>query len=577
MSRRRIAREPSIRRALAGIAVVLFLAAVAAATPASAHALLVATSPGIGSQLETPPTRVTLTFDEAVVASSRSIVVTAGGERLDTGPATHPGGGGDVLSVSLRAGPADASYGVLWRVGSADGHAVDGSFSFGVGRPAGPAPSRGTVAGSRAVTGADDVAQAVAYLALAAAMGAALTVGALWPGATRLPRVRTLIGGGWGAAVLATVVLLALRGPVTAGTGLTTIVSADSLDTTIDTRSGRLLLARLIVLLLLLPALRRLLGRGRGSAVDVGLLGLLLVVSFPLGDHAGTGSHVVLAVTLGALHVTAAVVWLGGLSVLALTLLRPEADLLGTAAVAARADTAAVAARPGTAASGEAGIELTRWSRVASVCVAVIVGTGVLASVREVGSWAALVHTGYGATLLAKIAVLLVMLAVAELSRREVGRGATRMLRRTVGMETVLGVIVVGLTAALVGTQPARDAYAAPISLRVLLTDSQARPRATGVVQVDRTRLGSEQITLTLLAADGRPVRPGRTGQVQIDGVLSDANHEDDPLRFPFLSAGQGRAVADAELPEIGPWTLSLDVRGLPSGDLAGSAPYRVS
>ena len=532
------------RRRLAVALTGLFVALIAAALPASAHALLVATNPGIGSEVETPPTQVTLTFDESVVLSDRSIVVTAGGQRLDTGMPTHPGGDGTQASVALRPGPADASYDVLWRVGSADGHAVDGTFTFGVGRSAGPAPSLSTVAGSRAVSGADDAAQAVAYLALTVALGAAFTVGTLWPGATRLARVRTLIAGGWGAEVVATVVLLALRGPVTAGTGLTTVISADSLNTTVSTRSGRLLLARLVVLVLLLPALRRLLGRGEGSAIDLALLGILLVVSFPLGDHAGTGTDVPLAVALGALHVLAAVVWLGGLAVLSLALLRADAD------------------PP----------DLTRWSRVAAGCVAVIVVTGTIAALREVGSWAALVHTGYGITLLIKIGVLLLLLVVADFSRRGVRRGATLSLRRGVALETGLGVVILAVTAVLVGAQPARDSYTAPLTLRLRLTDERSVAHGVARVDFDRTRLGSEQITVTLFDSAGRPVSADL-----VDGVLSDVDHEDDPLRFPFVAAGSGRVIASVELPETGRWTFSLDVRGLPVGDLAGSASYQVS
>lgn len=536
--------RPISRRRLAALLVGLFIVLIAAAVPASAHALLVATNPGIGSQLEVPPTQVTLTFDEGVVASDRSIVVTAGGQRLDTGAPTHPGGAGTEISVQLKPGPTDASYAVLWRVGSADGHAVDGSFSFGVGRPAGPAPSLSAVAGSGAVAGVDDIAQAVAYLALTVALGAAFTVGTLWPAATRLARVRTLIAGGWVAEVFATLVLLVLRGPVTAGTGITTVGSADTFHTTVDTRSGRLLIVRLVVLGLLLPALRRLLGRGEGSAFDLALLGILLIVSFPLGDHAGTGSDVPLAVSLGALHVLAAVVWLGGLAVLALVLLKPDA----------------------------APLDLGRWSKVAAGCVAVIVATGAIASLREVGSWAALVHTGYGVTLLVKIALLVLLLVVADFSRRGVRRGQTLSLRRGVAIEAGLGVLILAVTAVLVGAQPARDSYAAPLTLRVPLTDAASAPMGVGLVRFDRTRLGSETLTVTLLDRSGQPVTAGSLG-----GVLSDIDTSDNPLRFPFLAAGPAGAVASVELPETGRWTLSLDVRGLPGGDLAGSAQFRVT
>src|SRR5919107_2491439 len=87
------------------------------------------------------------------------------------------------------------------------------------------------------------------------------------------------------------------------------------------------------------------------------------------------------------------VVWLGGLAALLAGLLRPGVD----AGVLAEA--------------------LPRWSRVASASVAALVVTGVVQSVREVGSPAALVSTTYGWILLAKLALVLLLLAAAGVSR----------------------------------------------------------------------------------------------------------------------------------------------------------------
>ena len=473
---------------------------------------------------------MSLQFDQGVIASSRSIVVTANGVRLDNGQPQHPSGDSTTLTVALSPGPARASYDVVWRVGSADGHAIDGAFSFGVGEPAGPAPSTSTVAGSSVVAALDEVAEALAYAGLVLAVGSALTVGALWPTAASSSRVRSLIAGGWAVEVLATIALLALRGPVTAGTGVTQVFSG--FTTTLDSRSGRLLLLRLVVLILMLPALRRLLGRGSGATVDLGVLGLIAIVSFPLGDHAGTGPGAPLAVTLGTFHVLAATLWLGGLAVL-------------------------LCVRD---------VPLARWSHLASACVLTLIVTGVAASYHQVGSWAAF-QTHYGTVLIVKMAVVVGFLGVANIARRVVTAGREPS-RKGIAVEAIFGAVTLGITAVLVAAQPAREAYPAPTVLRFPVTGAST---LSAVVHIDRTRVGPETLTLSLTDARGNPFAG------TVDGVLADRNYEDDPVRFPFVAGNPGHSTASVELPEVGSWQLALEITGTATGDYAGQATYIVS
>ena len=126
----------------AGAAAFATLALLLAVAPAaSAHATVVATSPGGGSVLASAPASVGVSFDEAVTVSADSLrVFDPAGVRVDVGGAAHAGG--DAVAVRLRAGLVRGTYVVAWHVVSADSHPVQGAFTFSIGAPSATAWTR---------------------------------------------------------------------------------------------------------------------------------------------------------------------------------------------------------------------------------------------------------------------------------------------------------------------------------------------------------------------------------------------------------------------------------------------------
>ena len=111
------------------LAVVLAAAAllVGAATAAQAHNTLEGTSPADGSTVKVVPAQVTLTFNEPAVAVGTEIIVTGPGGPVQSGAAVLVN---NTVSENLRSGSPAGEYRVVWRVTSADGHPVTGTFSF---------------------------------------------------------------------------------------------------------------------------------------------------------------------------------------------------------------------------------------------------------------------------------------------------------------------------------------------------------------------------------------------------------------------------------------------------------------
>lgn len=128
---------------------------VVAAAPASAHNSLVSTEPISGQELGRPPATVVLTFDEPAVAMGTQVLVTGPAGTVQQGPARLVD---NTVSQSILGDAPAGRYTVDWRVTSADGHPVSGTFTFttkeagtGSSRPV-PPPASSPASSTRSVT-----------------------------------------------------------------------------------------------------------------------------------------------------------------------------------------------------------------------------------------------------------------------------------------------------------------------------------------------------------------------------------------------------------------------------------------
>jgi copper transport protein len=303
-----------------------------------------------------------------------------------------------------------------------------------------------------------------------------------------------------------------------------------------------------------------------------------------------------LALAVTSVHVAAMTVWFGGLVVLLAVLLRRGADPAPALAV------------------------LPRWSRIAFGSVVALVLSGVVQSVREVGSVAALVSTVYGWTLVAKLALVVVLIGAAGVSRawvqERLGVGSrrrvtahafaaqagdtvsgtvddtvddavdgavdgavddtvgaaeaparpgtataadVRQLRRSVLLEVAVGAVVLALSAVLVGTAPADTAGGAGAQPVDVLVPLQGSSGANGSVEVSVSpaRVGANTLHVTLLDAAGRLTQP-RDITVQ----LTERAQQIGPLTVPLEPAGPGHYTTEAmDVPAAGTWTVTVTVR----------------
>ncbi len=385
-----------------------------AAPPAYAHAYLLETSPVDGEVLASAPEEMRLRFDEAVSFNQRSIqLLDVTAKKLPIGTPGHVEGKANTARVSLPTDLAEGTYVVAWRVTSADSHVVAGAFSFSVGHPSAVAAPLEPDA-SRVAPVVDGIGRALAFLGMALAVGGALFVVVLWPAGRGDRRGRRVVWSGFGALTVGTLAVLLVQGPYAAGTSLAGVFDPDLLGTTLSTRLGHALVARLVIVLALgvlfglavrpaAPSDGAEVAGGAGRiavSVAAAVGAVALTLTWTLADHAQTGAQTWVAVPAASLHLLAMALWLGGLVLLVAGVLVPGGG---------RAPGGVLSLAP----------VLPRFSRLAEICFAVIAVTGGYLAWRQVGTWAALVATEFGQLLLGKVAAVLVVVGLAA------GRGSS--------------------------------------------------------------------------------------------------------------------------------------------------------
>lgn len=506
---------------LLAVVCVLLLAA-----PGSAHAELVKTTPANGQRLDTAPSEVTMAFSESVNLLSDGIsLLNKSGATVST---PDPSVDGHTVTWPMPAHLAHGSYVVTWRVVSADGHPIDGAFSFGIGAAAADIPDAISTTENAAQTAPWQVVatRLAGYLAFAVVAGVVAFLVWCDPGRATDPRLQRLTRWALCVGLVGTLVGVLLQGPYTAGVSTSRILDPDLLGATIRTPWGVAMAWRFAMLLTLAALIWRL--HALTERVIRWLAAFLVVVAaaaIAAAGHGGTSGRPLDSAVV-TLHVLAAGIWVGGLAVLV---------VLGRSV-----DRHTV----------------HRFATLALTSVVVLVATGVLNSLREVHSLDQLLLTRYGVLLLVKLTLIAATLAAAAVSRARVRRD--RVPHGSVRVEAALTAAVLTVTALLSMTSPPPQVAAAeasatagsekpPNGIALMSLGPQGK---AGMGIIPATTSGS-RLHLLLTDASGQPFRatavelkvsnPGRNiGAIPVPLVLRRGVWVG-RFRFPFT--GDWKAV----------------------------------
>ncbi len=553
------------RRFVTVLAVLAALLLAWPVSPALGHAFLASSDPAANAVMPVAPGAVTLTFTEPLETSySRATLYDQTGAEV-AGATSSIGPNPNVMTVTLPSGLSNGTYSLLWRtLSTADGHTAQGYLPFTVGTQADvrivAPPARNEIV-SAIPQWSLAVSRWLALLGLAAVAGIWLTwitvvrpsISPIWqlgPKITR--RARKLSIAAFVFALAANVVALLVQ--AFSISGFENPVS--SVMTTLgQTRYGTWWLIR-AGLLLVLAAL--MLGvswwrpwKHRVFTLGALLASLALPIPFSMISHASaepTGRAT--AIAFDFVHLLGAVLWIGGLLTLAVTLGPAVRDLTaeGRRVVLSRA--------------------IPRFSTLALISWGVLAVTGIYSGVLQVGNLTGLTATAYGQTLLLKLILIVPLLLLGVFNLLLVTRKlrAARTVERVEGWsghfvtallaELVVITMLIGVVGVLIGTPPARQVLAQEAgSLRIPLSgDGQ-----TGMLIVTPGTVGQNHYRLELGTGHEAHLRnPSVTSAaLRLELPAQGTGQIDVPL-LPSPSGGFEAHGSEMAIP--GDWNMQITV-----------------
>lgn len=538
--------------------------------PVAAHAYLQRSEPADGARLSTPPEQVHLWFDEPIAPQFSSVQVFDNQSHRVPIHTIHTNPD-DPYQLTFSFGQAlpEGVYTVLWRaLSEADGHLSYGMLIFGVGETIDlntaatltnetPPPAVGEVLLrwlNLLTLGGMVGSVMMAHLVIRPLRAPQEIAPTLQQVQTRLVRAAFWFAA---AAFLVGVGLLAWQIRLLQATLPQSVGWASVAWQVIGrTRWGLLWDARQVMLLLTLFSLHQLRpfplihlpGRLK-AAWGIAALFLLtsIVLQSSMGHAAAIAQTTWLSVSMDALHLLGATIWIGGLLALAITLL----PLLSR-----------------TQRTSVPQLIQASWGPfggVAVFAVLLLIATGLYSTGQQVASIDALISTLYGRTLLGKVGLMLLVglfgllnasllhphwqLPLIGWLKRPFGRSLSRRhLPRLIVIELALGTAVLLLTGVI-------TAASAPRGIEYTVAAGDA-PNALSEIDGDMliTLFAKPnhpgQNVFTIFAASSR-----RPAPAEVQRVL---------LRFTYLEQEMGKVTAEAEAVEPGRYLVTGNYFSLP-------------
>jgi copper transport protein len=510
---------------------------------ASAHATVESSSPADGQTLPTSPSEISITFSEPVSTASGGLsILNADGNHVDAGKSQITNG--RTLVTEIPQSLSDGTYVATYRVLSADGHPVSGSFLFGVGSGAVDRSAQPPSSGDRLWEIIGGVSRALMYLAALIAAGVAFFLAFIHDHDDDRWRIVPFVRIGSILALFSAIGVVMSQAALLTGKGAGAITDTNVLRDVLNQNLGwslALMMIGLAAVHLSTDITKKVVSQ---SFAFYG--GLAVTISFAVWGHATELAPRAVSLVADAVHATAAALWLGGLIGLVMVLtLRSAETVRSTAGI------------------------ISRFSRMAFWSVIALAIAGLTLTVTgSDASLDAIVTTTWGQLVLAKVGLTLIVVIIAAWNRRtlvpslttptETGndlslRWAT--LLRTVRTEALVLVVVVCLTAVLVNIPPARTAVV-PKAARFDV--SKRVDTGTVELSVDPAIVGTNTVVARYADGTGQPLDVANS--MTIEFSQPSAGLEPITRQVPVSEPGVF-TIQGNEFSIPGTWTVTIAVR----------------
>ncbi len=495
---------------------------------ASAHAGLEDSHPKPSSWLATSPTEVVLHFDESVgvVFARITILDQDGKEVFETRPTRDANDYTTVRANIDKLG--DGTWVVVWRVASSDSHPVQGSFAFSIGTNVSDVTS---ILNNDAEQrhGLNNLFNFIRFVMFAGILALIGGVGLVAFGAQKSPSIRTRMSlwGAWTFATIASIQALFAYGPHASGVKVYSVTDLSLLSDTMTTTFGQATLLRIALLLGFSLLLMTIEYRSKRlwKVIAIGA-SVVIAATFSAVGHPSGESLVALSLTLDVVHLLAVSLWIGALFLITIDRkfwLRSTQSMLW-------------------------------FSRTAGYSVAVIVVTGIAQALLLMDGLRNVFVLEYGQKLAIKVVLVVALIAIGALSRSALRRSGPAKLHQSVLVESLIALIVVGITALIVALPPREQASNAPVQFLLKQSDLSAE------ITVTPARVGSAEIHV---AIDSLVGSFAQMNSISARMSLPSESIPNGPIELAKNGANHYTAVVN--FPFSGLWNIEILVKPDPS------------
>lgn len=523
--------------------VAMLMGLLVPATLASAHTEMVRSEPAASSVLAESPTQIVLYFNESIEPVFASIrILDQNAHEIVSGDAQRDSSDHSIVRASTPQ-LGDGAYVVVWRVTSVDGHPIDGTFPFYIGTKQEivtdfTGTELHTFDNESSNNSINPFLRWVLFVGVIVLIGSTVLAGLLMPSMDLDRRSIVVVWGAWLLAFFGSVAALITYGPNAIGASF---YNLSLIPDTLRTAFGQATIIRIV----LLGAIAVLIyGRRRISQriwrVIALLLSIGIVATLSLSGHPIVQNPAPLSVAIDIVHLLAVSIWIGGIVMLTIGF---------------------------QSWNTENGIFLVRrFSNIVIWAVLVIVITGVVQAWVIMGGFGTIFSTIYGRTLLVKSTAVVVLVSLGALSRSTLKRNGPASVKRVVGIEMIIGLIVIAITSLLVGTAPRPTQPILPFSATLV--------RASVIVNVTvtPTRVGQAEVHIIVTPPGGVL---GQVISVNTRMSMPERNIPNIPIELIKIGPNHFTGVMNISYP--GMWELEVLVVPTPNATLLYQTSFRAT
>ncbi len=423
---------------------ILLIAAAFFPSLASAHAYIIKSTPAENQVFKNSPQRIQIQFDESVQSAFHSLqVLDELGNRVDLRNGNINKENHSILEGSLKPNLPDGNYHIVWKVISSDGHSVNGVIPFSVGK----VDSKSTISSkpTQSLSNANVMGTYwIEYISLLLFVGLlffSLFVYKIDKNNRTVAFKNTkglLLFFYFGILFSVLISLFVETKNYTNGTWPSVFHKNLLMETINNTKFGSVWVIQLLLLIVLANSLYMAYRKEQKNSfywwLSAFFIGIFLLLAKAFIGHASMQNDR-LPILFDFIHLLAVSIWLGGL--IGISYLLPK-----------------IKKEEGNTENYWKTVQ--RYSISATISVALLLATGIYASLKYIPNYYSLLHTTYGKVLCGKIILFLVMLVLGLIHLIK-GKRSKNRLGKSVWFELSIGIIVLALSSILTNLPTAME------------------------------------------------------------------------------------------------------------------------